>query len=348
MIAGPRMRLANLPAGRCGIRLGVSEHLVNFATALGASDRAALQSLIPLASGLGAGTIFGLFFVGRRRAGFAVFETVAIVAVLVCVAATSYYAIALLHRDTAITNKELVATAVPLVIAAVLLILISVVARLRGATQRLSVLLPLVLVAVVATVELGSSGIAIEATAAPVVALVILAGGAGFGALGALLDSRARRAARTAEQDRLAHLTGRGYVLAEAALTVALPRLAGESGAGPSRPDGADDTEASGSAGLGGPTIDVWRRGDASFIDGPGAARLRALVDGRWQSLAAGEARGPLGPAVLLEAELAGGSRGAPAELRLSILRPGTEHPRQEATLAANPDGLFDVSELVG
>ena len=72
------------------------------------------------------------------------------------------------------------------------------------------------------------------------------------------------------------------------------------------------------------------------------------MVDERWQSLAAGEARGPVGPSVLLEAEPAGGSRGAPAELRLSILRLGTEHPRQEATHAANPDGLFDVSELVG
>lgn len=333
----------------------MSEHLVNFATALGASDRAALQSLIPLASGLGAGTVFGLFFVGRRRAGFAVFESVAIVAVLVCVGTTAYYAIALLHRDTAITNKELVATAVPLLIAAVLLILISVVARLRGATQRLSVLLPLVLVAVVATVELGSSGIAVEATAAPVVALVILAGGAGFGALGALVDSRARRGARRAEQERLARLTGRGYALAEAPLAVTLPRLAGEPSGGPSLPDGGADPDASGPADDRGvaargtaPTIDVWRRGDASFIDGPGAARLGAMVDERWQSLAAGEARGPIGPTVLLEAQPAGGSRGAPAELRLSLLRPGTEHPRQEATLAANPDGLFDVSELVG
>src|SRR6201999_156110 len=153
-------RESKVPAGRSGIRPGGNAHPL-LATALGASDRAALQSLIPLASGLGAGTIFGLFFVGRRRAGFAVFEAVAIVAVLVCVGTTAYYAIALLHRDTAITTKELVATAVPLLIAAVLLILISVVARLRGATQRMSVLLPLVLVALVATIELGSSGIAI-------------------------------------------------------------------------------------------------------------------------------------------------------------------------------------------
>ena len=73
-----------MPAGRFGIRPGVNAHLL-LATALGDSDRAALQSLIPLASGLGAGTIFGLFFVGRRRAGFAVFEAITIVAVLVVV-----------------------------------------------------------------------------------------------------------------------------------------------------------------------------------------------------------------------------------------------------------------------
>ena len=88
-----------MPAERSDIRGEVKEHL--FAVAeLSASDRAALQSLIPLASGLGVGTIFGLFFVGRRRASFAVFESIAIVAVLVAVATTAYYSIALLHRDT--------------------------------------------------------------------------------------------------------------------------------------------------------------------------------------------------------------------------------------------------------
>jgi hypothetical protein len=120
-----------LPAGRSDIRAGMNLHL--FATALSDSDRAALQSLIPLTSGLGAGTIFGLFFVGRRQAGFAVFESIAIVSVLVAVSTTAYYSIALLHRDTAISNQELVETAMPLLVAAVLLILISIVARLRGA-----------------------------------------------------------------------------------------------------------------------------------------------------------------------------------------------------------------------
>jgi hypothetical protein len=333
----------------------VKEHLLT-TTALSASDRAALQSLIPLASGLGAGTIFGLFFVGRRRASFAVFESIAIVAVLVSVATTAYYSIALLHRDTAITNQELVETAVPLLVAAVLLILISIVARLRGATQRISVLLPLVLVAVVAAIELASSGIAIEPGAAPVVALVILAAGAGFGALGTAVDGRARRRLRHREHERLARLSGRGYALAAAPFAVALPRLPDDAGA---------------------PTIDVWRRGASSFLDGPGALRLRDEVDRRWQSLAAGEARAPIGPAasleaepsapiaptapleaepsspigpaVLLEAEPSGGPRrgDAPNELRLAVLRPGADRPRREANLVANHDGLFDVSELV-
>jgi hypothetical protein len=316
------------------------------AAALGASDRAALQSLIPLASGLGAGTIFGLFFVGRRRAGFAVFEAIAIVAVLVAVSTTAYYCIALLHRDTPVSNKELVETALPLVVAAVLLIAMSIVARLRGATQRIVVVLPLVLVAVVAAIELASSGVALEPTAAPVVALVILAAGAAFGALGTLVDARARREARRAEHDRLALLTGRGYVPAEARLALALPRPVGEPSAASPAADRPGAATARGNAAADLP-LDVWRRGESAFIDAPGAKRLRETVDARWQSLAAGEAHGAIGPFVLLEVEPTGGRRAAPTELRLDTLCPGTATPRRTARLAANDDGLFDVTDLV-
>jgi hypothetical protein len=338
----------------------VNVHLV-LASALGDSDRAALQSLIPLASGLGAGTIFGLFFVGRRRAGFAVFEAIAIVAVLVAVSTTAYYCIALLHRDTPVDNKELVETALPLVVAMVLLIVMSIVARLRGATQRIVVVLPLVLVAVVAAIELASSGVALEPAAAPVVALVILAAGAAFGALGTLVDARARREARRAEHDRLALLTGSGYVPAEARLAPALPRLPDEPPVASPTADQARATTTSGDP-AGAPVavspsgraseglpLDIWRRGEAAFIDGPGARRLREEVDARWQSLAAGEARGAIGPFVLLEVESTGGRRGGtPTELRLDTLRPGTATPRRTARLHPNGDGLFDVTDLVG
>lgn len=325
-----------MPAGLSGIRPGVNAHLL-LAAHLGPSDRAALQSLIPLASGLGAGTIFGLFFVGRRRAGFAVFEAITIVAVLVAVSTTSYYCIALLHRDTPVSNEELVETALPLVVAAVLLIAMSIVARLRGATQRIVVVLPLVLVAVVAAIELASSGVALEPDAAPVVALVILAAGAAFGALGTLVDARARREARRAQHDRLALLTGRGYVPAEARLALALPR-----------PNGEAPTGASAAGDGAGPPLDIWRRGDAAFIDGPTAKRLGEEVDARWQSLAAGEAHSAIGPFVLLEVEPTGGRRGAtPTEIRLDTLRPGTATSRRTARLQANGDGLFDVTDLV-
>jgi hypothetical protein len=319
-----------VPAERSDIGDAVNSALLTVlgVAKLGAGDRAALQSLIPLASGLGAGTIFGLFFVGRRRASFAVFESIAIVAVLVAVATTAYYAIALLHRDTAISDKELAETAMPLVVAAVLLILISIVARLRGATQRVAVLLPLVLVAVIATLELASSGAAVEPDAAPVVALAILAAGAAFGAVGTILDRRARRSVRRAEHDRLVLLTGRGYAPDEASLAAALPRPPGETAP---------------------PTIGIWRRDGHAFLDAAAAGRLRDDVDERWQALAAGDARGPRAGVVLLEVEPLGGPSRAemPTELRLATLRPGADPPRHTATLAVNNDGLFDVTDLV-
>jgi hypothetical protein len=46
----------------------VKQHL------LSDGDRAALQALVPLAGALGVGTIFALFFGGRRKSGIAVFE----------------------------------------------------------------------------------------------------------------------------------------------------------------------------------------------------------------------------------------------------------------------------------
>jgi hypothetical protein len=188
------------------------------------------------------------------------------------------------------------------------------------------VVLPLVLVAVVAAIELASSGVALEPTAAPVVALVILAAGAAFGALGTLVDARARGEARRAEHDHLALLTGRGYVAAEARLALALPR------------------PVDGDPGL---PLDVWRREESAFIDGPGARRLREEVDARWQSLAGGEARAAIGSFVLLEVESTGGRGGAPTEIRLDTLRPGTATPRRSARLRPNADGLFDVTDLV-
>jgi hypothetical protein len=105
----------------------VKEHL------LADSDRAALQSLVPLASVLGVSTMFALFFGSRKRTACAVLEIVAIVGVLAAVALTAATAIALLHRNQAISDQELTETAMPLVVAACLLIYVTAIARL-GAT----------------------------------------------------------------------------------------------------------------------------------------------------------------------------------------------------------------------
>jgi nitrate reductase gamma subunit len=102
-------------------------------------DRAALQGLIPLAGALGAGTIFALFFGGRRRgSGIAVFELFAIVAGLGSVGTTAYLAIALLHSNEAIGDKVLTQTATPLIFAVFLLVLVSVLGRLPGSAMRSS------------------------------------------------------------------------------------------------------------------------------------------------------------------------------------------------------------------
>jgi hypothetical protein len=80
----------------------MKEHVLN------PSDRAALQGLIPLAGALGAGTIFALFFGRRRRgSGTAVFELFAIAAVLAAVGTTAYFCVSLLHRNQAISDREL-------------------------------------------------------------------------------------------------------------------------------------------------------------------------------------------------------------------------------------------------
>ena len=62
----------------------LKEHVLN------PGDRAALQALVPLAGALGVGTIFALFFGGRRKSGTAVFELFAIVAVLTAAGSTAF------------------------------------------------------------------------------------------------------------------------------------------------------------------------------------------------------------------------------------------------------------------
>jgi 7TM diverse intracellular signalling len=253
------------------------------------SDRAALQSMITLAGTLGAGTIFALFFAGRRRgAEYVVFEVFAIAAVLASLATTAYFSIALLHRHEAISDHELAETATPLIVAVFLLVLISVFARLPGSRQRLLALVPLALVAVAAAAELGSTTWSATPDNGLLVALLILVAGLllafAVWAVGRALRSAERRRAFR----RFDGLAGHGFVPAEASLAAVVPSEDGERR----------------------PRLLGWGRRDRFYLDAAGAKRLVRLVEERWDAVAAGELGYPPGSPVLRSLELEPGEQG--------------------------------------
>ncbi len=295
---------------------------------MSASDRAALQGLIPLAGALGAGTIFALFFGGRRRgSGIAVFELFAIVAVLVSVGTTAYLAIGLLHRDLPLSDRELTQTAIPLVFAVFLLVRVSVLARLSRSAERVFSVVPLVLVAVVVAAWLASSSWSFEPGDTVLMALLILGVG-GLAALAALagdrLDSHIERGIA---HRRFVRLSTAGYRAAERELRFALPSGKGRGG---------------------GVTVSCWTRRDRVYLDHPACRQLRDLARARWNRLAEDRGRPPSGPAVLTRVHVShsllvlAGRRSA----RLWTFRPDADEEIRIHELEANDDGLFDVTEL--
>ena len=294
---------------------------------LSASDRAALQGLIPLAGALGAGTIFALFFGGKRRgSGIAVFELFAIVAVLVSVGTTAYLAIGLLHRDLPLTDRELTQTAMPLVFAVFLLVLVSMLARLPRSAERVFSVVPLVLVAVVAAAWLASSSWSFQPGDTVLMAMLILGVG-GLAALAALagdrLDSHFERGIA---HRRFVRLSTAGYRAAERELRFALPR----------------------GTGRGGETVSCWTRRDRVYLDQPGCRQLRDRTRARWDRLAEDRGQPPNGATVLTRVYVSRyllvpvGKRSA----RLWTFRPGADEEIRVYELEADEDGLFDVTEL--
>jgi len=288
----------------------VKEHLLND------GDRAALQGLIPLAGALGAGTIFALFFGGRRRgSGIAVFELFAIVAVLTAVATTAYLAIALLHRNTPVSDRELTETATPLIVAVFLLVFLSALSRLPGSAERIAALLPLALGAGFVAFWLASSSWASDPAHASLVALIILA----VGALIALFVDRFRFGSDgRREQHEMARLSAAGYLPLERALAVALP------------PNG-DPT----------PVLICWARKERLYVDWAGLHLLREEARRRWAALSGGKARLPVG-AALVEVKIPW--LGLRRTALVSTFEPGDDSPRvHELRLDS---GLADVTGL--
>jgi hypothetical protein len=298
----------------------VKEHV------LSESDRAALQSLIPLAGALGAGTIFALFFGGRRRgSGTSVFELFAIVAVLVSVGTTAYLAISLLHANEPLGNKELTQTAMPLIFAAFLLVVVSFVSRMPTSVDRITAFVPLALLAILAAVWLASSAWSIEPAEAPVMAIAVL----GIGGIGALvawvLERGDRRWERSNEQRRFVRRSVAGYRVAEKQLCVTIPGRGGRR-----------------------PRVSCWTRKDGVFLDSAACRQLARRTSSRWERLADERGNPPSGPLVLTRVEVTPDllSLFRPRTARFWTFQPGTDEEIQVHQLEANDDGLFDVTEL--
>lgn len=258
---------------------------------LGASDRAALQSLIPLAGALGAGTIFGLFFGGRKWAGFAVFEIFATVSVLVAVGSTAYFCIALLHADEAITDSDLAKTATPLVFGAFLLVFVSILSRLPGSFERVLMLVPLALgAAFVAALIAGMTAWNTDPAHASLAAILVLAVGAVLSLLTAWVDRMDLSWDRRSSYSRMLRLWGAGYLRSGGPLSWVC-RPPPRTRSGPLSPAGS-----SGAVSISTPqrcgACAPWptRLGRPCPVEGAGAFRLPASTAGEGRDLAAGGA----------------------------------------------------------
>lgn len=294
---------------------------------LNPGDRAALQALVPLAGALGVGTIFALFFGGRRKSGTAVFELFAIVAVLTAAGSTAFFSVSLLHQNEAISSHDLTQTATPLLVAAFLLVFVSVFARLPGSGLRLFALVPLALSGVVIAALLASTTWSAEPENASLAALVLLGVGALLGVCAWGFERLDIGWDRRWEHRRLTRLYAAGYLPDEKALNVVLPQQGKEGG----RED-----------------VACWVRRGRSYMDILSWWRLRREADARWRAFATGEAQPPVGAEILVHVKV--GYR-VPwlrdhAVVRVSILEPARGGEARTEEVRSNEDGLFDVTDL--
>jgi len=292
---------------------------------LAASDRAALQSLIPLASALGVGTMFALFFGPRKRTAYAVFEVFAIVSILVAAALTASIAISLLHEDKAISDHELTLTAMPLVVAAFLLVFLTVIARLRAAGNRGWAILPVGLACVYVAAMLTLKVWAATPEDASVVAGVLLGVG---GLLSVAVAAWERWSARGSRQGRARELRKKiaaGYVPDRKSLLLSLPER--ESGSA---------TE-----------VACWVKRGRTYMDFDGCQHLGELVREGWDEMGEVGVQPPTGSTILtsIDVRYRIPFRRSRPEARVSTIQvPSGDNDVKTAPM--NEDGLIDVSDL--
>lgn len=289
---------------------------------LNPSDRAALQGLIPLAGALGAGTIFALFFGGRRKAGFAVFEVFAVIAVLTAVATTAYFCVALLHRNQPISDHELTQTATPLIVAVFFLAFVSIGSRITGSFARALPILGVATLGALAAAWLASSAWSATPDDASLVAVLILAVGALLGLLAWGADRVNLGYERKWQHRQVECLAGRGYASGEGTLGLALP----------------------GSGGVGQHRLGCWTRNGKTYLDFDAFRHLRKETDERWYAMSIGEARPPDGAPILLRVEIDRYIPPLTPKPSVRLVTVSVDGASQVRELKRNSDGLFDVT----
>lgn len=292
---------------------------------LGASDRAALQSLIPLAGALGAGTIFGLFFGGRKRASFAVFEIFAMTSVLVAVGSTAYLCIALLHANEAISDSDLTQTATPLILAAFLLVFVSILSRLPGSFERMLWLVPLAFGAATLTALVVALSVwKTDPAHASLVAILVLVVGAVLSLVTAWVDRMDLSWDRRIGYRRLIRLAGEGYLSERRSLDLGLPATA--------------EAEER-------PAISCWIRRGRLYLDAAALRNLRAKADAGWDGHAQSKVPAPSGLRLLLRVKVGIWLPLVHPQRRAQLVTLESSE-RRDHDLISNEDGLFDVPAL--
>jgi hypothetical protein len=300
---------------------------------LDASNRAALQGLITVASALGIGALFSQYFFRRRGArdldaGFAVFEVVAVAAILTASGLSALNSLLFLHSGQEISDLQFAQASAPLAVATILLLMLIAMARFSNLPGGIGAHLPTfgVTAWIGALLAVSASRFTLEPESLVVIGFVILTIGAGVAWLYMRIERFGMNGSQKSMRQRMATLSARGYRPKEMSLRPAVPQPR----VGHPRPG-----------------LVCWSKKDRIYLDQPGCLRLRNEVHERWTGLANGETLAPVGDVVLTEIDTKTTVLPWPPKFQMVIKTHKQGSPDIESrTLPVNSQGLFDLTDL--
>lgn len=290
---------------------------------MSAGDLAALQALVGLAGALAVATVFAVFFRRRRSTAFAIFEIFAIVLVFTGAGITAALAVALLHSNEAITDRNLTEVAMPLVISTILLVAITTISRSDGKLTTAYLLT----VGVVVAVQLSVGSWNVKPEEADLEVFSLLATGGLLALVGWIVERWEVRKERQKFSRALHRRRQAGYQDDEKPLRLQLPK----------EDNGRPDLR-----------LRTWSRRGKLYLDAETIERLRRHTQERWQRLTTGKAQPPVGAGILLQVELRMWSPWLDQRrwARISIASPDATEATRIDDLRPNSDGLYEVTGL--